>query len=187
MKELLHKLDLYLGEKMTKLLRRIGYLRPLFAGELTISKAELSAKVFRADGSTEDIGVICTKKVTDAFVQDIVGALAASGDETNFVNFKYHDAGTDNTAEARTQTALGTAWGGSRATGTQVEGGSTPTFTYQSVGTIAFTSSHTIVEHGLFNASTSGTMMDRSVFAAIGVSNGDSIQFTYTLSITSEA
>jgi len=41
-----------------------------------------------------------------------------------------------------------------------------------------------VTEHGLFNASSAGTLMDRTVFSAINVVNGDSIQFTYELTAT---
>lgn len=162
-------------------------LPEFMGGEIAITKAELSAKVIKADGTIIDKGVICRRKVTEAFVADIVGALAASGDQTNFVNFKYHDCGTGATAENNSDSALGTPYGGARATGTQVEGGTADARTYQSVGTISFSGTFAITEHGLFNASSSGTLMDRSVFSAINVLSGDSIQFTYTLTVNTEA
>jgi len=63
--------------------------------------------------------------------------------------------------------------------GTQIEGASVNI--YKSVATIPFTTTQTIKEHGLFNASSGVTLMDRSVFTGIPVNNGDSIQFTYEL------
>jgi hypothetical protein len=104
-----------------------------------------------------------------------------------FQDYKYHDCGTGATAEANTQTALVTPYGGSRATGTQVAGGTATAPTYTSVGTVSFTGSLAIQEHGLFNAAASGTMMDRSLFTTVNVINGDSIQFTYVLTINAEA
>lgn len=70
---------------------------------------------------------------------------------------------------------------------------------YRSVATMSFTTSLAITEWGLFSASSSGTLWDRRWFntaqapqvtasaalvsAPINVQNGDSIQFTYTLTI----
>jgi hypothetical protein len=51
------------------------------------------------------------------------------------------------------------------------------------VATFNFTSTLAITEWGLFSASTSGTLWDRRTFSAINVANGDSIQFTYTLTV----
>jgi hypothetical protein len=85
------------------------------------------------------------------------------------------------TAEAIGNTAMETTDGESRATGTQTESAANA---YQSVGTIAYTSTKAVTEHGLFNDSSAGTLMDRTVFSAINVVSGDSIQFTYTLTLT---
>jgi hypothetical protein len=95
----------------------------------------------------------------------------------------YHDSGTGSVAAAIGDTVLGTQAGpATRATGTQ----SNPIAgQYQSVGTINYTGSLAITEWGLFNqAAQGGTLWDRRVFAAINVANGDSIQFTYQLTVT---
>ncbi len=94
--------------------------------------------------------------------------------------FNYHDCGTGTTAAAISDTALGSAAGTSRVAGTQ----SNPSAgQYRTVATISFTSALAITEWGLFSASTSGTLWDRRVFSAINVASGDSIQFTYTLTV----
>jgi hypothetical protein len=104
--------------------------------------------------------------------------LAASSARINA--FNYQDCGTGTTAMAIGDTALQTPSGLSRVSGTQ----STPTSgQYRTVATFAFTSTLAITEWGLFSASTSGTLWDRRTFAAINVANGDSIQFTYTLTV----
>ena len=168
-----------------KLPSRLIDTRDLFMGRIAVGKAELNAVVYRADGRTESLGTISRKKVTGAFVTDIVSNMVT--DTTAFGDYKYHDCGTGATAEANTQTALVTPFGGARVAGTQVAGGTSTAPTYTSVATISFTSTLAITEHGIFNASTVGTLLDRSVFAAINVVNGDSIQFTYTLTINAEA
>ena len=88
--------------------------------------------------------------------------------------------GTGSTAEAIGNTALVTAVE-SRVSGTQGEGASVNI--YRTVATITATSARAIVEHGLFNAATVGTLMDRSVFTVINLSTNDAIQFTYELTV----
>jgi hypothetical protein len=53
------------------------------------------------------------------------------------------------------------------------------------VGTISYTTTKAITEHGLFSKATGTTLMDRDEFAAVNVVNGDSIEFTYELTLTS--
>lgn len=94
--------------------------------------------------------------------------------------FNYHDCGTGTTAATVGDTALQTPAGTARVAGAQ----SNPSGTvYKSVATISFISSLAITEWGLFSASTSGTLWDHRVFSAINVNSGDSIQFTYQLTV----
>lgn len=126
-----------------------------------------------------NFGVVSRRVVTNAFVAFVVDQLQT---ETSvFGDFKYHDSGVGTTAENADDTAIETTDGESRATGTQTESAANA---YRSVGTISYTTTKAITEHGLFNDPTAGTLMDRSVFSAINVVNGDSIQFTYTLTLT---
>jgi len=147
---------------------------------LPVMCGRLSARLIRADGQVIDYGVLGYRVVTTAFVNFVVDQLQT---ETSvFGDFKYHDSGVGGTAENASDTDIETTDGESRVTGTQTEGGGANV--YESVGTISYTTTKAIVEHGLFNASTSGTLMDRTVFSAINVVNGDSIQFTYDLTLT---
>lgn len=150
----------------------------LFGAPVMLGK--LSAIVTRADGTRINYGVLGYRVVTTAFVNFVVDQLQT---ETSvFGDFLYHDSGVGSTAEAAGDTAIETTDGESRASGTQTEGASANI--YRSVGTISYTSTLALREHGLFNASTVGTLMDRTVFAAINVVNGDSVQYTYELTIT---
>lgn len=97
------------------------------------------------------------------------------------LNAKFHDCGTGTTAAAIGDTALQTAAGTARVSGTNTN----PTgITMQSVATISFTSTLAITEWGLFTASTSTTLWDHKIFSAVNVVNLDSIAFTYTLTGT---
>ncbi len=150
----------------------------MFGGVAVTSR--LSAILTRADGSQVDFGVLGYRVVTTAFVNFVTDQLQT---ETSvFGDFKYHDSGVGTTAENAADTAMETTDGESRTTGTQTESASNA---YRSVGTISYTTTKAITEHGLFNDATAGTLMDRTVFSAINVVNGDSIQFTYTLTLSS--
>lgn len=153
-----------------------GYTR-IFGAPVLLGRLE--ARLLRKDGSVVDYGTLGFRVVTTAFVSFVVDQLQT---ETSvFGDFKYHDSGVGTTAENVANTDMETTDGESRATGTQTEASAT---VYQSVGTISYTTTKAITEHGLFNASTSGTLMDRTVFSAINVVNGDSIQFTYSLTVS---
>lgn len=131
------------------------------------------------NGIKTDYGIVAYRVVTTAFVSFVVDQLQT---ETSvFGDFKFHDSGVGTTAENAADTAIETTDGESRATGTQTESAANA---YRSVGTISYTSTKAITEHGLFNDASAGTLMDRSVFSAINVVNGDSIQFTYTITLS---
>ena len=141
--------------------------------------ATLEGRLIKADGEVINYGVLGHRVVTTAFVNFLVDQLQA---ETSvFGDFKYHDSGVGVTAENAADTAMETTDAEDRVAGTQVEGDPNQ---YRSVGTIAYTSTKAITEHGLFNHLTTETMMDRTLFSAINVVSGDSIQFTYTLTCT---
>ena len=134
---------------------------------------KLEARLIRADGSTLDYGVLGYRQVTTAFVNFMVVQLQT---ETSvWGDFKFHDSGVGTTAENVTDTDIETTDGESRVTGSQEEGASANI--YKSIGTIAYTTSKAITEHGLFSVVTGGTLMDRTLFSAINVENGDSINF----------
>ena len=152
-----------------------------FAGlwGVTTILGELSAVAIKADGSTINYGVLGRRVVTTAYCEFMVDQhqteSAVVGD------FKFHDSGVGTTNEASGDTDIETTDAQSRATGTQVEESSV---IYRSVGTITYTSTLAITEHGLFSASTGATLMDRTEFAIINVVNGDAIQFTYGITYT---
>lgn len=168
-------------------------------------EANLNAVLIRADGTTVQLGNLKTRKplylriweflhfderglVTNGGINATAADLTASG---GLAVFKYHDSGTGTTTPAQTDTALQTQAGPTtRATGTNTQTqsasgtGSTTPAIVTSVGTIAYASTLAITEWGLFNqAAQGGTMWDHRTFAAINVVSGDSIQFTYSLSI----
>lgn len=139
--------------------------------------AALFLTLIRADGTRLPLGLVSRRLVTTAGVNAMVDAFQ---NLFELENFNFHDSGTGTTAEAIGDTTLVTPAGHARVSGTQTEPAANQ---YRSQATVAYTSTLAITEHGLFSAASGGTLLDRSVFSAVNVNNGDSIQFTYTLTI----
>jgi hypothetical protein len=136
----------------------------------------LYATKVKPTGEREDLGLICTKVVTTVGVNWLAGVFAGTGGTVDVV--RWHGSGTGVGAETVGDTNLGTGVG-SRVSGSQSATGNV----YTTVATVNYTTTSAITEHGVFTASTGGVLFDRSVFAAINVVNGDSIEFTYQLTL----
>lgn len=141
---------------------------------------ELRLVHIKANGQRVDHGIVAYRVVTTAFVNFMVDQLQT--ETSQWGDFKYHDSGVGTTDPVIGDTDIETTDGEARATGTQTEGASANI--YRSVGTINYTTTKAITEHGLFSQSTGTTLMDRSEFAAVNVVNGDAIEFTYELTCT---
>lgn len=150
-----------------------------FGGDINYFST-LRGRLIRADGGVVDLGILGTKAVTDVGVAFIVDAFQNT---TEVENMKFHDSGTGTTAENASDTALETKVETGRTSGTTTEGASANI--YRTVGTISYTATRAITEHGIFSASSGGTLLDRTVFSAVNVGNGDSIEFTYELTFPS--
>jgi hypothetical protein len=137
-------------------------------------------------------GISSFNVVTDVGRDELVDEFdAATSAGFALDTFNFHGLGTASTAEAASQTALTTELtteynpNSTRVTGTQ----SQPTSdVYRSQGTNTLDSgTPTINEHGLFSASSAGTLWDRSLTGALPLvgTNGDGLQTTYNLTIAS--
>lgn len=165
-----------------------GLWRGLTGKVGVLAAGRLYATVIRSDGTVEHLGLLSTKLVTDAGVAFLVDDW--DGGANDFSLFNFHGCGTGNTAEAAGDTALVTESttvldpNSTRATGTKSQPAANQ---LRSVGILTFDGAATVVEHGLFSqeATGGGTLWDRSVFGAITVGSGDSIQFTYTCTLAS--
>lgn len=144
----------------------------------------LRVRVFRhKEDRWDDYGLVSVKKVTTAFANFVVDGLQNSTANA-LSDFKYHDMGDDNTAEANSQTALENSRE-TRIAGTQTENGAG---IYQSVATINASAGYDVEEHGLFSAEADGTMCDRNLVPnAPTVIANDSVEFTYELSVAAES
>jgi hypothetical protein len=140
---------------------------------------ELHIMVFRASGKIENYGCVSRRVVTTAYVNLLTDDLQSSAAAHS--TLRYHAIGTNNTAESAADTTLNTEVE-TRGTGTQTENAAN---IYETVGTVTATASRAVVEHGVLSASSSGTLMDRSVFSTINLANGDSLQGTYRCTFSS--
>lgn len=165
-----------------------GARRVLTARALRLATmyGSLYATHIKADGQVLHLGLASMRVVTTAGVNFLVDALQGSVEPEIL---RYHAVGTGTNAEASADTALQTesttilTVDSTRATGTLTEGASANI--YRTVGTVSFDGSGAITEHGIFSqaATGGGTLLDRSVFSAVNVVNGDSIAFTYDLTL----
>lgn len=165
--------------------RRIAVAKAMGIGHVF---GALYITVQRGNGDVVDYGLASLRVVTDAGVAYIVDAFQ---NLTELENMKYHGYGTGGTAEAADQTALVTELttqyvsDSTRPTGTTTEASAA---VYRSVATLSPDSGGTIAitEHGIFSASSAGTMLDRSLFSAVNlVAGSDSMTTTYDLTFPS--
>lgn len=149
--------------------------------------SQLSLRVRRASGEWIDYGVVGYRVVTTAGVGFLVDAWQNS---VEMEIMKYHGCGTGVGAEAVGDTALGTECtsalnpDNTRATGSLAEGASANIFS--TVGTLTFDAGAAVTEHGILSqaATGGGVLWDRTLFSAVNVASGDSIQFTYQCTCT---
>lgn len=150
-------------------------------GHLWLAKVHLN-------GDLEDFGLVSCRVVTTAGVQYIVDAFQ---NLTELENMKYHGLGTGSAAEAIGNTTLTTelttqySTSNTRPTGTTGEKSGDGN-TYETTATITVSSAVAATEHGVFSqaATGGGVLLDRSVFAAVNLASGESIQATYQLTFT---
>ncbi len=166
------KILVYIGDIINRINKR---------GILTF-KSELSFVLYRADGTTEHLGVVSRRLVTDAFAELFIDLMQA--EDSTFSDFKYHDFGTGTTEALATDTGLETPTEEAREVGIQLEGATADI--YKTVATHNFLGTFAITEHGVFNAASGVTLLDRSVLdTTVDVVAGDRIKATYELTALS--
>lgn len=111
--------------------------------------------------------------------------LALLAGDSTAVPFTYMALGTSSTAPAAGNTTLGaeiSTGGLQRALGTFSRITTTVTNdTYRLVNTFTASSGFTVEEVGIFNASSSGTMLSRALTTSKTIASGETITGTYTL------
>ena len=151
---------------------------------LTVLRGKHSLENWKDRRPLEDYGWVGWKLVTTAGVNYLVDGFQNS---VEIENFKYHGIGTGSTAEASADTTLVTELtteynpDSTRATGSLTEGASANIFRTVGTNTLDGTPGAALREHGIFSAAAAGTLLDRTVYSAITLSSGDSLQSTYDL------
>ncbi len=139
----------------------------------------------RQTGRIVDYGIVGYRVVTTAGVNAIVDAFQNT---VEVDDFKYHGFGTGGSAEAVGNTALTTeltteyATNNTRPTGSATEGATANI--YRTVGTLSPDANCAITEHGIFSATSAGTLLDRTLFSVVNLTSVDSLQASYELTFT---
>lgn len=174
----------YRTRNLPNVLRRAAKIKAAQALGLPHFYGALLLSVLRSDGSQDDLGCVSLGVITTAGVTYICADIAGGANDSNL--FKFHGFGTGTTAEASSDTALVTeltteyATDNVRPTGSQAAS----TNTYTTVGTLSPDANVAITEHGIFTATSAGTLLDRSKFSAVNlVGSADSLQATYVLTL----
>lgn len=150
-------------------------------GHLWLAKVDLQ-------GCVQDLGLASCRVVTTTGVGFIVDAFQGLVEPENM---KYHGVGTGGTAEAVGNTALTTelttqySVSSTRPTGSLGElAGNANVF--ETAATITVTAGVALTEHGIFSqaATGGGVMLDRTLFSAVNLATGESLQATYDLTFT---
>lgn len=157
-----------------------GHKHPTVNGKRELSLGRLFRKQWATQYAIEagKLVFLSGRVVTDAGVAFLVDDW--DNNATDVTNFNFHangtgsgGPGTDVPGNVALVTEVGVRVAGSKSQPAANQ--------IQTQATISQDASRNINEHGLFSASTFGTMWDRSTFANIGVVSGDSIQYTYVL------
>lgn len=179
-------------DNWAKRLRNAAYRLKFFssiAGKLSPEvrcHSELYLGHIRPGRDYEWLGLASVRVVTNNGVGFIVDAWQ---NILELEIMKYHGIGTGTNAEAAgdsaLQTELTTVYNpdSTRATGSLTE---TSANIFRTVGTNTVDGSAAITEHGILSqaATGGGTLLDRSVFSAVNLVSGDSLQSTYDLTLT---
>lgn len=160
--------------------------KPQLARFLLPAPAIASADVCRAFAHRSLRNLIVNAGETA--LRDCFNANAGSACTGSVATFKFHGTGSLATAAAETDTGCGTEFttqtnpDNTRATGSQTTNGAN---VYRTVGTVAYDATATAREWCLMNqaATGGGTIWSHVIYSDINVASGDSIQFTYDLTI----
>jgi hypothetical protein len=125
--------------------------------------------------------------VTTAGVVKLSQDTAVSAGSAAFNAFKNVGTGTGTTAAAVGDTALQTAIGTTATAGANTNATVSTNATVTNITTVAYSGTAAVTEWGLFNSTTlaGATMWDHKIVSALNVVSGDSIQWTYVLTLNS--
>ena len=151
---------------------------PNIKEEITGATGELQILVKDAEGNVKT-----EMTVPNLVVNTGLSFISARMKETGRPNEMSHmEVGTSTTAAAAGDTTLAAAVSGSRVA---LDSTTVSTNTVQYVASFpAGTGTGALTEAGIFNASSSGTMLCRTVFSVINKAADDSMTITWTITIS---
>jgi hypothetical protein len=138
------------------------------------ASGSLNILITRADGSTE------STQVKNLVVNSGLNYIVSRMKDTTLDAMSHMAVGSGSTATAGGDTALGTELGRVALTSTTV---STNTIEYVALFP-AGTGTGTVTEAGVFNNSSGGTMLCRTVFGVVTKDAGDSMSITWTITVS---
>jgi hypothetical protein len=138
------------------------------------ASGSLNILITRADGSTE------STQVKNLVVNSGLNYIVSRMKDTTLDAMSHMAVGSGSTAAAGGDTALGTELGRVALTSTTV---STNTIEYVALFP-AGTGTGTVTEAGVFNNSSGGTMLCRTVFGVVTKDAGDSMSITWTITVS---
>ena len=139
------------------------------------AKGRLTIEQFDKDGN-----LIHTDKTTNVVVSDGLDYITSRMKDATATAMSHMAVGSDNTAAASGDSALGTELGRVALTSTSV---SSNTITY--VGDFpAGTGTGAVVEAGVLNAASAGTLLCRTVFSVVNKAAADTLKITWTLTVS---
>ncbi|MCK4500875.1 hypothetical protein KAU11_10270 [Candidatus Babeliales bacterium] len=183
-----------LVENFTYVLRdKNGNVKPMFAlnklGQFLMKKGMISPNTSKALLSAFMLGGMRNEMhianlITNTGMAGVASRINGSGAEAAFT---YVAIGIGAVASAVTDTALGSeivTGGGERAVATASRTTTDVTDdTATLVLTYNFTATFAVTEAGALNAGAAGVLLNRQVFSAVNVANGDSLQVTIDIDV----
>jgi hypothetical protein len=144
--------------------------------EILKAKGDVSIVLNREDGSVENLDI------KNLVVNTGLAYITSRMKDTAANAMSHMELGTGTTSAAAGDTALGTAISGSRVSLTSTTNSSN-TITYVA-SFPAGTGTGAVTEAGIFNASSAGTMLCRTVFPVVNKQSGDSMTVTWTITVS---
>lgn len=149
----------------------------MFNKETMKATGKVDIVIRDAEGRIKD-----ERHVSNLVVDTGLDYIASRMKDATATAMSHMEVGTDNTSAGASNTALGAAVSGSRTALTST------TVTDNSVAYVATfgagTGTGALTEAGIFNASSAGTMLCRTVYSTINKGAADSMTITWTITIS---
>jgi hypothetical protein len=138
------------------------------------AKGKLHVALYGPDGALKE-----ERLVTNVVVDDGLDYIASRVKDASATAMSHMACGSDATAAAAGNSALGTELGRVALTSTTVTNASV-----QYIGDFpAGTGTGAVVEAGILNASSGGTLLCRTVFAVVNKGAADTLKITWTVTV----